>query len=133
MSGAGFRNQRLRLYRRVNQGSDGMIRPTFVFVAERWGRLEELRANVTHQFDRNQMTTGGAAEFADEVDVPIAGIIVNARNKRAWWVRGVTNATSVRRKLVQLDRISDEEFATLVMYDSESQMDGTHLVNPQPG
>lgn len=129
MTGAGLRSQRLRLYRRVNQGSDGMVRPAFVFVVERWGRIEELRSNVGQQFDRLQMTLSGAAEFYEAVDIPPAGIIVEGSGQ-AWWIRGITHARTVRRKLVQVDRLSDEEFEMLSLYDSENQMNGTHVVNP---
>lgn len=129
---AGLRNQRIRLYRRVSAGSDGMIRPVFMFTGEWWGRLEESRASSWQSMERIQMTSGGAAEFSDEVDVPTNGIAVDTGNGQAWWIRGITNAKTTRRKLVQIDRISDEEFTTMTLYDSQSQMDGTHLVNPLP-
>ena len=129
MTAPGLRDQRVRLYAPVDRGSDGYVHGAYVFECERWSRLDETRAATSLMQERLQTRVDAIAEFADEVTIPINGVLVNAADRRAWWVRGITTARQTRRVLVGLERISDERFKELDVYDAPSPLDGTHVIN----
>ena len=128
MNAVGLRDQRIRLYVRRDAGSDGMVKTVFQFDHERWGRLDESRASVSTMQGRLQMKLDAIVEFADEVVVPNNGVAVVGN--RAWWIRGINPVRQTRRVIVGLERIDDEAFTTFKVFDGNSTLDGTHLVNP---
>jgi len=128
----GLRDQRIRLYAPADRGSDGYVHKVYVFDAERWGRLDESRTATSLMQERLQTRVDAVVQFADEVEVPINGVVIDVGPARAWWVRGIYGVRKLRRVIVALERISDERFRALTMYDSPPA-DGTHVVNPPEG
>jgi len=129
----GLRDQRIRLYAPVDRGSDGYVRQSFVLEGERWGRLDESRTATSLMQERLQTRVDALLEFADEVTVPINGVVMDMADKRAWWIRGIYGVRKLRRVIVALERISDEHFRTLSVYDSPSSLDGVHVINRRVG
>lgn len=129
MNATGLRDQQLKLYQRIDQGSEGLVKAAFLFTAWWWGRLDENRATVSQMEARLQQKLDATAEFADEAIIPDNGILVDGSDGRAWWIRGVNGIRLLRRVVVGLERITEEQFATFQTYDSASQLDGTHIIN----
>jgi len=136
MNATGMRQQRLRLYAPTDRGSDGYVRPAYVFLVERWGSLNELKTATSLMQERLQTRLDAVCELADEVQIPINGIVIDATDptdSRAWWIRGANTLQRLRRTTVALERITDEQFRDFDVYDSPSSLDGVHLINPTRG
>lgn len=136
-SAIGLRDQRLRLYARTDQGTDGFVQSAFVLDSERWGRVDESSASSRVMQAKLGMKVDGMAEFADEVVVPAAGILVNAIDVESdgtvlagWWIRSITTSRALRRAFVGLERISEDKFKEITFYDQANQLDGVPLVEP---
>lgn len=125
----GMRDHRLKLYARVNKGSDGHVSPSFVLSVTRWGRLDERSSLSRDAQSRMQQQTDGVAQFSDEVTPPVDGIIVD-QSGAAWWIRGIVNARATRAVIVYVDRVKHDEVSTLTMVDAETPLGGVHVVNP---
>lgn len=130
MNATGLRDQRVSLYTRTGQGTDGRVRSVYLFSATRWGRLDDSAAAVRVAQDRLQMKVDAVCEFADEVTVPCPGLLKETVSGQSWWVRGVYGVRQLRRVIVGLDRISVDQFATFQVYEAADVADGTHLVDP---
>lgn len=130
MNATGLRDMRVRMYSRTNQGLNGTTRSVFSYLRTRWGRLDDSSATVAYAQDRLRMKIDAVCEFADEVDVPDAGILKEELSGQCWWVRGVYGVRQLRRTIVGLDRITVEEFATFEVFEAAAVLDGTHLVDP---
>lgn len=127
----GLRDQRLKLYRRENKGTDGFTSPVFVLDVTRWGRVDDSTAIVRMVGERLQLKIDAVAEFADEVDVPRDGLVIDETDTSiAWWVRGIITLRQLRRVRAGLERIASEVFSTFTLHDSAGSLDGTHIVNP---
>lgn len=129
MNATGLRDQRIRLYGPVDRGSDGYVRQSYVLEGERWGRLDESRTATSLMQERLQTRVDAMVEFADEVTIPINGVVMDMLGGRAWWIRGIYGVRKLRRVIVALERISDEQFRTLAVYDSPTALDGAHVIN----
>lgn len=130
----GLRDQMLRLYTRTNQGRRGVVRDTFVFANQWWGRIDTLTSSVRNAQDKAQLRYDAQAQFADECVVPAQGILKD-ESGTIWWLRGVTAVRANRTMLVGLDRIDEELSKTFVLIEGDSTLDGVHLVDPvaEPG
>lgn len=130
MNATGLRDQRVMVYPRTEQGRDGRVRSVFRHDVTRWGRLDDSAAAVRFAQDRLQMRLDAICEFADEVSVPCPGILKEEQNGTCWWVRGTYSVRQLRRIVVGLERITVEQFATFDVFEGDTTLDGTHLVNP---
>jgi hypothetical protein len=128
----GLRDQPLRLYQRTEVGTDGYARAAFVFTAWYWGRIDENRAAVLAASERLQMKLDAVAEFADEATVPDKGVLVDP-DGYMWWIRGFNSIRLLRRIIVGVDRITEEEVSTFVLFESSETLDGVHLIDPNGG
>jgi hypothetical protein len=125
----GLRDQRLRLYARVENGSDGFVRPVFSFSVERWGRIDEASVQTQALASQLKMKLDALVEFADETVVPVNGVMKDPYGVM-WWIRGANSNRMLRRVFVGVERVSDELYKTFVIYEANDVLDGSHLVDP---
>ncbi len=125
----GLRDQALRLYARRDIGTDGYTKKAYVFTAWWWGRLEETRAAVHASEQRLQMKLDAVAEFAHEAVVPDKGVLVDP-DGTMWWIRGFNSNRLLRRMIVGLDRITEEQVTTVTLFEMSSNLVGVQVVDP---
>jgi hypothetical protein len=127
----GLLDRRLRVYGRTEAGADGFTRPLWVFLFERWGRLDAVSDTleiVSTQSHREQ-NVGARVTFADGITVPPEAIIRDtADNPNALWlVTGVVKARQTRTIRVSVVSVADTATAYPTM-ESVEVLDGVHLV-----
>lgn len=127
-SAVGLRDQPLRLYARSDSGTDGRTKPVFTFTAWWWGRLDESHVAVRAAQERLQMKVDAVAEFADEAVIPDKGVCKDP-DGTLWWIRGINSNRLLRRIIVGLDRITEEQVTTTTLYESASELDGVHVID----
>jgi hypothetical protein len=125
----GLRDQRLRLYERREEGSDGFSRPVFYFSGEWWGRIDTISAMTREIAGAGAFAQGVtmAALFSDEINVPINGVLRHEDD--IYFVTSVYKARLLRRIVVALEALTREQVQVLKLYDTEVA-DGTHIVEP---
>jgi len=130
----GTLDQRIRVYRREDVGHDGFQRPVYVFVEERWGRIDESasRQNVSMSPQAHVDARSDATLMcAEDVAVDPFGVVRVAGSDRLYWVRGTIGARQVRGQRVTLERVTPEQFAALEVYEGDEVLDGVHLIEPE--
>lgn len=127
----GLLDRRLRVYAKTEAGADGFTRPLWVFLFERWGRLD-VTSNaleiVSTQSNREQNVMGKAT-FADGVTVPAEAVIRDTTDSGGllWLVTGTVRARQTRTNSVMVVAITDSVTAYPTM-ESAEVLDGLHLI-----
>jgi hypothetical protein len=127
----GTLDQRLRFYTRTDAGADGFIRPVYVFTAERWGRVDATseraqvplspQAHVEHRTD-------AVATIAEGIAVDPNGLVKLGTD--LYFVRGVVRIRQLRCQRLALEAVDPTAFATFILVEGQSVLDGLHLVDP---
>lgn len=127
----GTLDQRLRFYARTEAGADGFIRPVYVFSVERWGRVDVTseqaqvplspQAHVEHR-------AAVVATIADGITVDPNGLV--KVGTALYFVRGVVRIRQLRCQRITLEAIDPTAYATFVLVEGQSVLDGLHLVDP---
>lgn len=91
---ASLRNQRIRIYRYSDVGTNGVPDERYTFLAERWGRLTALGTKQVTIGGQAEHTVNAIAEFGDEVSVPQNGLLT--LGTATYFVRGVVERPAVR-------------------------------------
>jgi hypothetical protein len=125
----GLRDQRLRLYERREEGSDGFSRPVFYFSGEWWGRIDTVSAMTRELSGAGAFVHGVtmAALFSDEITVPINGVLRDGED--IYFITSVYKARLLRRIIVGLEALTHEQVQVLQLYDVDP-VNGTHIVEP---
>lgn len=119
----GLRDQRAQLFSRGDSGHDGFVFPSYTFTVERWARIDESAVAVRAMSAKLEMVLDAVATFADEVTVPVAGVLKDQDGKY-WWIRGIDDMRQTRSVVVGLQRIAVGEYGplvgswTLTLYDN---------------
>lgn len=129
-SAIGLRDQRVKVYELTDQGSDGFARPVYKWLYTRWGRLDDTAAAVRIAQQKLQLEIEAVCEFSSETECPVNGILVDELTGLPWMVRGIYGVRLLGRTVVGLDRITEEQYKTFVIYEGDSTLDGKHLVDP---
>lgn len=130
-SAIGLRDQRVRVYERTDQGTDGFPRPVFRLLYTRWGRLDDTAAATRIAQQKLQLQIDAVCEFSSETEVPPNGILKDG-DGIPWAVRGIYGVRQLRRTVVGLERIAEEKYRTFEVYEGNSTLDGVHMVDPAP-
>ena len=126
---SGLRDQRIRVYARSDQGSNGLVRAVFRFTGEWWARLDEITATSRGSEDHVQAKFDAQAQFSDEAVLAVNGILKD-EDGFFWWIRGINAVRATNTTVVGCDRVNDDESKTFTLYEGESVLDGVHLVDP---
>jgi hypothetical protein len=129
----GTLDQRIRIYQRQDVGADGFQRPVYVFVEERWGRIDESasRQNVSMSPQAHvEARSDATLTCAEDVAVDPFGVVRVANGTILYWVRGTFKARQVRAQQVTLERVTPEQWVALEVYESDEVLDGVHLIEP---
>lgn len=125
----GLRDQRVRLYTATDQGADGFVRMVYRFLYERWARLDESSASVRAAQAKLQLQLDALVEFDLAVEVPINGVL-KTPDGTMWWIRGINPVRQLQRVIVSAQRVTEELAKTFELYEGDSVLDGTHMVDP---
>lgn len=125
----GLRDQPCRLYERREVGTDGFVSAVFVFTAWWWARLDSTTSIVRGVNQHLSQKVDAIAEFSDEAVVPDKGVLKDPDGVM-WWIRGINTNRLLRRTIVGLDRITEEDVTTFELYESADTLDGVHLIDP---
>ena len=127
----GLLDRRLRVYAKTEAGADGFSRPLWVFVFERWGRLD-VTSNaleiVSTQSNREQ-AIGAKVTFADGVTVPAEAVIRDTADSGGllWLVTGAVRVRQTRTVSVSVVSIAGSVTSYPTM-ESVEVLDGVHLI-----
>lgn len=127
----GLLDRRLRVYAKTEAGADGFSRPLWVFVFERWGRLDVTSNGleiVSTQSNREQ-NVAAKVTFADGVTVPAEAVIRDTADSGGllWLVTGAVRVRQTRTIRVMVVLIADSVTAYPTMEAAEV-LDGVHLI-----
>lgn len=126
----GLLDQRLRFYEYRNAGSDGFVRPVYDFLYERWGRVDvrdDQQTVPSAPQAHLEYRASVIGTVADYVVVPPAGIIKH--DGILYWVRGWYEVRLLRCNQITLEAINPTEYATFILREGSSVLDGVHLVD----
>lgn len=113
--GAGFRDQRIKIYEPQEIGQDGMPQTAWRLIATRWGRVDRMTSSQTlaNQPQNSQhYVSPGKATFDMYVTVPENGLLVVAN--KAYFVRGIVSLRQLACIQVTVEEVSDAAFNELV-------------------
>lgn len=111
----GQRDQRVRLYAAIDGSSDGWADQRYVFQAERWARVETLRADDPLLAGQTEHTRGVVVAFADEVTVPRGGAL-KAPDGTVYVIQAADPVRSARE--IRVKAITQDE-ATPTLYAAD--------------
>lgn len=123
-------DQRLRFYRRTDAGADGMLRPVYVFTAERWGRVDDTAQRATVPLapqSHVEHRTDAVATIASDIVVDQNGLV--KWGDTIYFVRGVITIRQLRCQRLTLEAIDPTAYATFELYEGEDVLDGLHLLD----
>lgn len=127
-------DQRLRFYARQEGGSDGFMRPVYVFTGEWWGRVDVMsssQAVATSPQAHVDTAYEMKATVYDYVPVDPMGVVRVVGSDTMNYIRGVYTVRALRTQEIKLEEIGPEEFETFVLYEDTEVLDGVHLVDPE--
>lgn len=131
----GLRSQRIRIYERREDGSQGFSRPVYRYAATLWGRLDDRTARQTVNVPpqaHSEYRYGARATFSYRAAIPNDGVlkVTVDGEEQLYFVRGVTYRRALWRAEVDAERIDVETFTDKLVFEDESVADGVHLVSP---
>lgn len=112
--GAGYRDQRIKIYESRDIGEDGVTHTVWRFLYERWGRVDRISSQQTlaNQPQNSQhYVSPGQASFDYRVTVPENGLLLTS--DKAYFVRGTISLRQLAELKVVVEEVSDAAFEQL--------------------
>lgn len=110
---AGTRDQRLRVYTRVDSTNSGVPVRSYLYADTWWGRIvEPTSSEVTVGLAAGQRIDG-IAHFADEAVLTDTGLVLDEDGHR-WEIRGIVTNRTTRSLKVRLERANEAQSADTV-------------------
>lgn len=103
-------DQRWRLYAYVTQETEGIIEPTYQFVREVWGRVEDVGPRQMDKKGALQDEADAQLVVHEEVVVPARGLCRSEDGTEEYRIIGQVRRRGLGLKAVRLARASEDDF-----------------------